>query len=121
LSLDGYATLKSMRSLTILPSLRVSGSALDLKGLRLRNVGVVRGEMVACDATFIKAYSKRDLKDHSRGYSDREARVGRAGKGYQLGYKLHLAVDASSELPLACKVAPANENKRKREIACPKN
>jgi len=26
------------------------------------------------------------------------ARVGRAGRGYRLGYKLHLAVDAHSEL-----------------------
>jgi IS5 family transposase len=42
-----------------------------------------------------------------------EARVGRAGKGYQLGYKLHLAVDASSELPLAVTAAPANENEKK--------
>ena len=80
---------------------------------RLRNAGVVKGEIVACDATFIKAYSKRDPEDDSRGYSDREARVGRAGKTYHLGYKLHLAVDASSELPLAVTAAPANENEKK--------
>jgi len=78
-----------------------------------RNTGVVNGEIVVCDATFIKAYSKRDLKDDSKGYSDPEARVGRAGKTYQLGYKLHLAVDACSELPLAVLAAPANENKKK--------
>jgi IS5 family transposase len=72
---------------------------------RLRDAGAVKGEIVACDATFIKAYSKRDPKDDSRGYSDPEARVGRAGKGYRLGYKLHLAVDASSDLPLACIIA----------------
>jgi IS5 family transposase len=80
---------------------------------KLRNAGVVKGEIVACDATFIKAYSKRDPKDDSRGYSDRDARVGRAGKGYQLGYKVHLAVDACSELPLAVIAAPANENEKK--------
>jgi hypothetical protein len=40
---------------------------------------------VVCDATFIKAYSKRDPEDDSRGYSDPDARVGRAGKTYQLG------------------------------------
>jgi transposase len=84
---------------------------------RLRDAGVVKGEIVACDATFIKAYSKRDPKDDSRGYSDPDARVGRAEKGYRLGYKLHLAVDASSDLPLACYSCTS---KRKREEACPK-
>ena len=33
---------------------------------KLRNAGVVRGEIVACDATFLKAYSKRNPKDDSR-------------------------------------------------------
>jgi len=80
---------------------------------RLRDAGVVKGEIIACDATFIKAYSKRDPKDDSKGYSDPEARAGRAGRGYQLGHKLHLAVDASSELPLAVLAAPANENEKK--------
>ena len=47
---------------------------------KLRDAGVVKGEIVACDATFIKAYSKRDPKDDSRGYSDPDARVGRAEK-----------------------------------------
>jgi len=32
---------------------------------------------------------------------------------FRLGYKLHLAVDASSDLPLACIIAPANENEKK--------
>jgi len=79
----------------------------------LRDAGAVKGEIVAYDATFIKAYSKRDHKDDSNGYSDQEARVGRAGKGYRLGYKLHLALDACSELPLAFMAAPANENEKK--------
>lgn len=79
----------------------------------LRIAGVIKGEIVACDATFIKAYSKRDPKDDSRGYSDPEARVGRAGKTYKLGYKVHLAVDSASELPIAVKTAPANENEKK--------
>jgi IS5 family transposase len=80
---------------------------------RLRDAGAVKGEIVACDATFIKAYSKRDPIDDSRGYSNPDARVGRAEKGYRLGYKLHLAVDASSDLPLAVTAAPANENEKK--------
>jgi len=33
---------------------------------RLRDAGVIKGEIVACDATFIKAYSKRDPEDDSR-------------------------------------------------------
>ena len=37
---------------------------------RLRDAGAVKGEIVACDATFIKAYSKRDPIDDSRGYSN---------------------------------------------------
>jgi Transposase DDE domain len=74
---------------------------------------VVKGKKVVFDATFIKAYSKRDIHDNSRGGSDPEARVGRNGKTYELGYKLHLAVDAKSELPLAVTVAPANDNEKK--------
>jgi hypothetical protein len=80
---------------------------------RLRDAGVVKGDIVTCDATFIQAYSKRDLKDDSRGYSDLDARVGRAERGYRLGYKLHLAVDAHSELPLAVIAASANEKEKK--------
>lgn len=80
---------------------------------RLRDAGVVKGEIVACDATFIQAYSKRDPKDDSRGYGDPDARVGRAEKGYRLGYKLHLAVDANSDIPLAVIAASANENEKK--------
>ena len=80
---------------------------------RLRDTGVIKGEIIVCDATFIKAYSRRDPKDASRGYSDPDARVGRAEKAYRLGYKLHLAVDADSELPLAVIAAPANENEKK--------
>jgi transposase len=74
---------------------------------------VVKGKKVVFDATFLKAYSKRDLHDNRLGSSDPEARVGRNGKTYELGYKLHLAVDANSELPLAVTVAPANDNEKK--------
>jgi transposase len=75
--------------------------------------GVMSGETVVMDATFIKAYSKRDPHENSRGSSDPDARVGRSGKAYELGYKLHLAADAKSELPLALIAAPANENEKK--------
>ena len=73
---------------------------------------VISGRKVVFDATFIKAYSKRDLRDNSKGSSDPEARVGRNGKTYELGYKLHLAVDAKSELPLAVIVARPTIMKR---------
>ena len=39
--------------------------------------------------------------------------MGRNGKTYELGYKLHVAADAKSELPLAIVVAPANDNEKK--------
>jgi len=75
--------------------------------------GLIIGKTIVVDATFIKAYSKRDLHESGRGGSDPEARVGRNGKTYELGYKLHIAVDAKSELPLAVIAAPANDNEKK--------
>ena len=79
--------------------------------------GVISGETVVLDATFVKAYSRRDPHENSRGKSDPEARVGRNGKTYELGYKLHVAVDAKSELPLAVIAASANENEKKHASA----
>jgi len=88
---------------------RIMGGLVDelLKG------GLIIGKTVVMDATFIKAYSKRDPHENSRGGSDPQARVGRNGKTYALGYKLHIAVDAKSELPLAVIVASANDNEKK--------
>jgi transposase len=74
---------------------------------------VISGETVLMDATFVKANSRRDPHDNSRGSSDPEARVGRSGKTFELGYKLHVAADSKSELPVAIIVAPANENEKK--------
>jgi hypothetical protein len=75
--------------------------------------GVVKGENLALDATFIKAWSRRDPADDSRGLSDPDARVGRDGKTYDLGYKAHLALDVESDMPVAAVVASANENEKK--------
>jgi IS5 family transposase len=75
----------------------------------------IKGETLAMDSTFIKACSRRNL-DNRTGYSDPESRVGRAVKTRDLGYRLHLAVDARSELPVAMTVAPANENEKKHSI-----
>jgi transposase len=74
---------------------------------------IISGKKVVLDATFIKAHSKRALADNSKGAADPDARVGRNGKTYNLGYKLHLAIDAESELPLAAIIAPANDNEKK--------
>ncbi len=79
--------------------------------------GVINGETVVLDATFVKAYSRRDPYENSRGLSDPEARVGRNGRTFELGYKLHIATDAKSELPLAVIVAPANRNEKKHASA----
>jgi len=74
---------------------------------------IIKGETLALDATFIKAWSRRDPVDDSHGYSDPESRVGRDGKTYDLGYKAHVAVDADSDMPVAAVVASANENEKK--------
>jgi len=72
---------------------------------------IVKGEVVALDGTAVKAYSQRSL-DNRTGKSDCEARVGRARRGFILGYKVHAACCASSELPLAFTVAPCNMNEK---------
>jgi len=79
----------------------------------LIRANLIVGKQVVFDATFVKAYSKRDPHDNSKGSSDPQARVGRNGKTYALGYKLHVAIDANSELPVAVIAAPANDNEKK--------
>jgi hypothetical protein len=69
------------------------------------------------DASFIKAWSTRDPLDSQTGYSDKEARVGRTGRTFGLGYKLHLAIDSKTMLPLACTFASANQNEQKHSFS----
>ena len=92
---------------------RIMNSLVDelLKG------GLIIGKVIVMDATFIKAYSRRDPHENSRGGSDPQARVGRNGKTFELGYKLHVAVDAKSELPIAVIAASANDNEKKHAPA----
>jgi IS5 family transposase len=78
--------------------------------------GRIKGEALALDSTFIKAYSRRNL-DNRTGYSDPESRIGRAVKAKDLGYRLHLAVDVKSELPIAMIVVSANENEKKHSLS----
>jgi len=78
----------------------------------LRRAGVEEVDAVL-DASFIKAWSIRHPDDSRIGLSDYEARVGRSGRSYDLGYKLHASVDHGRILPLACLMAPANENEKR--------
>src|SRR4030066_1458419 len=78
--------------------------------------GRIKGETLALDSTFIKAYSRRNL-DNRTGDSDPESRIGRAVKVKDLGYRLHLAVDVKRELPIAMIVVSANENEKKHSIS----
>jgi transposase len=68
------------------------------------------------DASFIKAWSTRHPLDNQKGYSDEEARVGRAGRTFGLGYKLHLSIDSQTMLPLTCVFASANQNEKKHSL-----
>ena len=71
--------------------------------------GAVRGDVIAVDSTHVDAYSQR-APDNRTGKSDPEARVGRGKRGFILGYRVHTACCAESEMPLAFTVAPCNEN-----------
>jgi len=80
---------------------------------QLDHIDVLDSETLVLDATFIKEYSQRDPHDNRRGLSDSEARLRKQGRNVVLGYGVHLAVDASSEMPLAVTVEPANVNEKK--------
>ena len=68
------------------------------------------------DTSFIKAWSTRHPLDNQKGYSDEEAKVGRAGRTFGLSYKLHLAIDSQTMLPLTCVFASANQNEKKHSL-----
>jgi hypothetical protein len=80
--------------------------------LLLRRAGVKEVDAVL-DACFVKAWSIRDPESNNVGLSDPDARVGRNGRGYDLGYKLHTSVEPKRILPLASVLAPANENEKR--------
>ncbi len=71
---------------------------------------------VVLDASFIKAWSTREPMDNQTGYSDKEARVGRTGRSYALGYKIHLSIDSETMLPLSCLFASANQNEKRHSL-----
>ena len=69
------------------------------------------------DASFIKAWSTRHPLDNQKGLSDDDARVGRTGRTFGLGYKLHLSIDSQTMLPLSCVLASANQNEKKHSLS----
>ena len=80
---------------------------------------VIQGGGTAIDSTHLWAYANRFGKktcsckgkcNCPRSYSDTDAQWGAKSKDYLFfGYKVHLIVEAKSQLPLDVKVTPANE------------
>lgn len=69
--------------------------------------------LIAEDSTDISAYSKRDgdARFGHRTPSKREQIASRhTEKSFVFGYKLHVIVDAETEMPSAIHIAPANRN-----------
>jgi hypothetical protein len=58
---------------------------IDEKGAKLPKSNKTTEIDVVLDASFIKAWSTRDPIDNQTGYSDADARVGRAGRTFGLG------------------------------------
>ena len=86
---------------------------IEEKVVRLLKRNDAKDVDAVLDASFIKAWSTRHPLDNRRGLSDGDARVGRAGRTFGLGYKLHLSIDSRTMLPLTCVFASANQNEKK--------
>jgi len=74
--------------------------------------GIIAGDKIAIDSTAIDAYEKKRPKSQQDGIN---ARWGAKFDSFKnkltwFGYKLHLAVDTESELPIALEVTPAHVN-----------
>ena len=78
--------------------------------------GRIKGRSLSVGFNLHQSVQRRNL-DNRTGYSDPESRIGRAVKAKDLGYRLHLAVDVKSELPIAMIVVSANENEKKHSIS----
>ncbi len=96
---------------------RVGAETLQLiieeKVVRLLRRARVEEADVVLDPSFIKAWSIRHPDDGRIAFSDVDAKVGRNGRGYDLGYKIHLSVEPKRILPLAVLIAPANDNEKR--------
>jgi transposase len=89
---------------------------IEEKVVKLLKQNSVKEVDAVFDASFIKAWSIRNPTDNQTGYSDMEARVGRTGRTFGLGYKLHLSIDSKTMLPLSCLFASANQNEKKHSL-----
>ena len=89
---------------------------IDEKVIKLLKNNQAKEVDVVLDASFIKAWSTRDPSDNQTGYSDSDARVGRTGRTFGLGYKLHLSIDSETMLPLSSLFASANQNEKKHSL-----
>jgi transposase len=89
---------------------------IDEKVVKLLKNNQTREVDVVLDASFIKAWRTRNPIDNQTGYSDADARVGRAGRTFGLGYKLHLSIDSETMLPLSSLFASANQNEKKHSL-----
>jgi transposase len=89
---------------------------IDEKVVKLLKSNQAKEVDVVLDASFIKAWSARDPIDNHAGYSDADARVGRTGRTFGLGYKLHLSIDSETMLPLSSLFASANQNEKKHSL-----
>jgi transposase, IS5 family len=80
---------------------------------RCQQAGIIDGSHVAIDSAAIHAYEKKQPKRKSEQTGDANwgAKFDSFGnKITWFGYKLHLAVDTKSELPIALEVTPAHVN-----------
>lgn len=78
-----------------------------------RQKGILEGNVVAIDSTAVDAYEKKQSKSRSNQTANADWGAKKDSFGNTItwfGYKLHLAVDADSELPIAFEVTPANVN-----------
>jgi len=89
---------------------------IDQKVIRLLKSQQSSEVDLVLDASFIKAWSIRHPTDNQIGYSDTDARVGRSGRSFALGYKLHLSIDHKTMLPLSSVFASANQNEKKHSL-----
>lgn len=80
---------------------------------RCKEEGIIDGSHVAIDSAAIHAYEKKQPKRKSEltGNANWGAKFDSFGNKVKwFGYKLHLAVDTASELPIALSVTPAHVN-----------
>lgn len=78
-----------------------------------RKKGIISGEVIAIDSTAINAYEQKQPHNKSKNTGNANWGAKKDSFGNTVtwfGYKLHLAVDTESELPIAFEVTPANVN-----------